>query len=571
MAYSVHPYAPYGSYPPSSYVAYPPPPPSYNGYTRDPYARDLSRSSGGYGSRNYSSYNASSYGGQPQRYDPSSDPTDEFVKYTLVDAPPEEKPTEASEEELFKTITAGINFEKYQNIPVEVRGNNVPSPVQSFYGVGLNDLIETNIGRAKYKDPTPVQKYAIPIGLEGRDLMACAQTGSGKTAAFLLPIFTKLLREPYTERTRNRAQPSFVILAPTRELAIQIHKESLKFSYTSRLRSVVVYGGASFGGQAREVEKGADVVVGTPGRLIDMVDRGKISLSRVKYLCFDEADRMLDMGFEKQIRQIVEQRDMPPSRQRQTIMFSATFPKEIRELAGDFLNDYLFLAVGRVGSTMETITQIIKFVSEADKRSELVKDLKEHPGKTLVFAETKRDTDQLARFLFSQGLPATGIHGDRSQREREAALHAFTTGRISVLVATDVASRGLDIKDINHVVNFELPAGIDSYVHRIGRTGRAGNVGRATSYYNDNYRGLARDLVKVLAEAHQVVPPWLQEAALKPHFKDKRGAFGKNRAKNTREMPYKRPTTNSVSSNNSGRYVNRGGNGNSTGSRIGGW
>jgi len=536
MAYSVA-CTPY----PSSYVACPPPP--YNPYgTRENY-RDVPRSNN-YGNRNFNNNNNNNHHHQNQggsylnshstsKYDPS-DPTDEFVKYTLLDAPPEEKSTKVSEEDLFKTVVTGINFDKYQNIPVEVRGNNAPSPIQSFYSIGLNEPIETNIGRAQYKDPTPVQKYAIPIGLAGRDLMACAQTGSGKTAAFLLPIFTKLLREPAVERMSHRAEPAFIILAPTRELAIQIHKEALKFSYKSRLRAVVVYGGASFGVQAREVEKGADVIVGTPGRLTDMVDRGKITLSRVKYLCFDEADRMLDMGFEKQIRQLVEQRDMPPSRQRQTIMFSATFPKEMRELAADFLTNFLFLAVGRVGSTMETITQVIKFVPENDKRTELVKDLKENPGKTLVFAETKRDTDQLARFLFSQGLPATGIHGDRSQREREAALHAFTTGRISVLVATDVASRGLDIKDCIHVVNYELPAGIDSYVHRIGRTGRAGNLGKATSYYNDSYKGLARDLTKVLTESHQIIPPFLLEAATKPYFKEKRGTFGKNRQKKQR-------------------------------------
>jgi len=217
---------------------------------------------------------------------------------------------------------------------------------------------------------------------------------------------------------------------------------------------------------------------------------------------------------------------MPQNTERQTIMFSATFPEEIRNLAGDFLKDYLFLTVGRVGSTLDTITQVIKYVEEEEKRNVLVQDLKNTPGKTLVFAETKHDTDQLARFLFCQGLPATGIHGDRTQREREAALSAFIKGRIQVLVATDVASRGLDIRDVAHVVNYELPSSIDSYVHRIGRTGRAGNTGLATSYYNQRSSNITRDLVKILRESHQTVPPFLQKVAEQTIIVRKKKIYG---------------------------------------------
>jgi len=242
----------------------------------------------------------------------------------------------------------------------------------------------------------------------------------------------------------------------------------------------------------------------------------------VRYFCMDEADRMLDMGFEKQIRAIVEGHGMPGKKYRQTTMFSATFPKEVRQLAFDFLNDHLFLKVGRVGSTTESITQVLKFVRFDDKKDEILKDLKAITGRTLVFTETKKDADILARFLFTNGFAATAIHGDRSQREREAALNSFKAGRIAILVATDVASRGLDISGVNHVINYDLPTNIDSYVHRIGRTGRAGHVGTASSYFTDDNRGLAKKLYKLLAESKQTVPDWLLKMASESSL-DKKG------------------------------------------------
>jgi len=213
---------------------------------------------------------------------------------------------------------------------------------------------------------------------------------------------------------------------------------------------------------------------------------------------------------------------MPAKQNRQTTMFSATFPKDVRQLAADFLIDHLFLKVGRVGSTTESITQIIKFVRDDDKKEEIVKDLRAISGRTLVFTETKRDTEQLARFLFANNFTASAIHGDRSQREREAALNSFKQGRIAILVATDVASRGLDISGVNHVINYDMPSNIDSYVHRIGRTGRAGHVGTASSYFTDDNRGLSKKLVKLLTESNQVIPDWLQKIASDPFLKDKK-------------------------------------------------
>jgi ATP-dependent RNA helicase DDX3X len=254
------------------------------------------------------------------------------------------------------------------------------------------------------------------------------------------------------------------------------------------------------------------MLIATPGRLVDLMERGHVSLANIRYLCLDEADRMLDMGFEPQIRRIVEQADMPVQG-RQTLMFSATFPIEIQRLAGDFLDDYVFLAVGRVGSTTDNITQRVEFVEDQQKHSVLMDILTGVQGLTLIFVETKRMADQLEYFLEREGFPATSIHGDRTQMEREDALRTFKSGETPYIVATDVASRGLDIPNVAHVVNFDLPNDIDSYVHRIGRTGRAGNTGIATSFVNHSHGNIARDLLELLTESQQEVPPWLESLA----------------------------------------------------------
>ncbi|PQE32032.1 hypothetical protein CJF32_00001612 [Rutstroemia sp. NJR-2017a WRK4] len=394
----------------------------------------------------------------------------------------------------------GINFEKYDDIPVEASGHDVPEPVLTFSNPPLDDHLIRNIELAHYKVPTPVQKYSIPIVMGGRDLMACAQTGSGKTGGFLFPILSQaFINGPSATpanaagsfgRTR-KAYPTSLILAPTRELVSQIYDESRKFAYRSWVRPCVVYGGADIGSQLRQIERGCDLLVATPGRLVDLIERGRISLQNIKYLVLDEADRMLDMGFEPQIRRIVEGEDMPGVQNRQTLMFSATFPRDIQMLARDFLKDYVFLSVGRVGSTSENITQKVEYVEDVDKRSVLLDILHTHgPGLTLIFVETKRMADSLSDFLINQNFPATSIHGDRTQRERERALEMFRNGRCPILVATAVAARGLDIPNVVHVVNYDLPTDIDDYVHRIGRTGRAGNTGIATSFFNRGNRGV---------------------------------------------------------------------------------
>jgi len=320
-------------------------------------------------------------------------------------------------------------------------------------------------------------------------------------------------------RTR-KAYPTALILAPTRELVSQIHDEARKFAYRSWVRPAVVYGGADINQQLRLIERGCDLLSATPGRLVDLIERGRISLSNIRYLVLDEADRMLDMGFEPQIRRIVQGEDMPSIQERQTLMFSATFPRDIQLLARDFLKDYIFLSVGRVGSTSENITQKFEFVEDHDKRSVLLDLLaSEAPGGlTLVFVETKRMADMLSEFLMTNRLPATSIHGDRSQREREMALHTFRTGRTPILVATAVAARGLDIPNVTHVINYDLPSDIDDYVHRIGRTGRAGNTGVSTAFFNRGNRNIVRDLVELLREANQEIPSWLESVLQEATF-----------------------------------------------------
>jgi superfamily II DNA/RNA helicase len=272
----------------------------------------------------------------------------------------------------------------------------------------------------------------------------------------------------------------------------------------------VIYGGSDIKNQIRDLDMGCHLLVATPGRLIDMHARDKIGLEQIKYLILDEADRMLDMGFEPQIRDLVERRDMPGNTHRQTMMFSATFPKEIQVLARDFLNNYVFLAVGRVGSTSVMITQRLEWVDENEKRSFLLDLLRTDPtALTLVFVETKRGADDLERFLQYENYPAISIHGDKCQVEREDALALFKTGRKPILVATAVAARGLDISNVKFVVNFDLPTDIDEYVHRIGRTGRAGNTGEAISFFNDKNRNIAKDLYDLLKETQQEVPDFL--------------------------------------------------------------
>lgn len=489
---------------------------------------------------------------------------------------------ERLENELFGSGNTGINFNKYEDIPVEATGNEVPSHITSFDDIKLTEIIRNSIILARYDKPTPVQKYAIPIILSGRDLMACAQTGSGKTAAFLVPILNQMYEcgiKPPPQRTHRRGKhyPLGLVLAPTRELATQIYEEAKKFSYRSRMRPAVLYGGNNAVEQIRDLDRGCHLIVATPGRLEDMISRGKVALDNIQFLVLDEADRMLDMGFEPQIRRIVEQSNMPPVKERQTLMFSATFPKAIQELASVFLHNYIFLAVGRVGSTSENITQHIIWVDDLQKRSHLLDVLtgftqsqknSNDCSLTLIFVETKKGADALEVFLDQHSYPVTSIHGDRSQREREDALKCFRSGQCPILVATAVAARGLDIPNVKHVINFDLPTDVEEYVHRIGRTGRMGNLGHATSFFNEKNRNISADLLQLLNETKQDVPGFLEEAMLHER------SYGNNRrGGSNRQGRYGGPgfssrdfrTQNGGSGGGGGSSGNRGSNRNNSG------
>ncbi|KAM6892904.1 putative ATP-dependent RNA helicase DDX4 [Lycodopsis pacificus] len=426
-------------------------------------------------------------------------------------------PTE-DEDSIFAHYEKGINFDKYDDILVEVSGTNAPQAVVTFDEAALCESLRKNVNKSGYVKPTPVQKHGIPIISAGRDLMACAQTGSGKTAAFLLPILQQLMADGVAASSFSEQQePEAIIVAPTRELINQIYLEARKFAFGTCVRPVVVYGGVSTSHQIRDIFRGCNVLCGTPGRLLDVIGRGKVGLTKLRYLVMDEADRMLDMGFEPDMRRLVGSPGLPSKENRQTLMFSATYPEDIQRLAADFLKtDYLFLAVGVVGGACSDVEQTFIQVTKFSKREQLVDILKTTgTERTMVFVETKRQADFIAALLCQEMVPTTSIHGDREQREREQALADFRFGKCPVLVATSVAARGLDIPDVQHVVNYDLPNNVDEYVHRIGRTGRCGNIGRAVSFYDpDTDCQLARSLVTVLSKAQQEVPSWLEESAL---------------------------------------------------------
>uniref|UniRef100_A0A0K0E0H1 RNA helicase n=1 Tax=Strongyloides stercoralis TaxID=6248 RepID=A0A0K0E0H1_STRER len=427
------------------------------------------------------------------------------------------------EAELFSGMNSGINFNKYEEIPVEATGQDIPRAISTFQDLQLHEWIEENIKKSGYDRPTPVQKYSIPTLNGKRDLMSCAQTGSGKTAAFLVPLINRILldgpgelKRPHIRHDGKTTQyPAALIISPTRELSLQIYNESRKFAYRTPIISALLYGGKeNYRDQINKLRLGVHILIATPGRLIDVIQQGYIGLDACKFLVLDEADRMLDMGFEPQIRQIVELNNMPPKGQRVTAMFSATFPKEIQMLAQDFLlPNYVFLAVGRVGSTSENILQKVVWVEESDKRS-LLMDLLDGVDSqtlTLVFVETKRGASDLAYVLGRQGYDVVAIHGDLKQIERERHLESFRSGQTPILVATAVAARGLDIPNVKHVINYDLPNDVDEYVHRIGRTGRCGNVGLATSFFNEKNKNISKDLAELVVEANQELPEWLQK------------------------------------------------------------
>ena len=344
----------------------------------------------------------------------------------------------------------------------------------TFADLALCAPVKKAVREAGYETPTPIQQQAIPMVLKGHDVFACAQTGTGKTAAFALPILTDLY-----ERPPEGKQPCVVVLAPTRELAAQIGESFATYGKRVKARCITVFGGVSINPQITALRKGVDVLVATPGRLIDLLEQRIIDLDDVDTFVLDEADRMLDMGFRPQIDRIIKR--LPADRQ--TLFFSATVPDEIRKLADSILRTPTHVAVAPVSSTAERVEQRRYLVNKPNKRKLLRHLLEtEIDEQTLVFARTKRGADRLAKDLTKNGINAAALHGDKSQGAREKALDGFKKGRIRVLIATDIASRGIDISELPFVVNFDLPDTPETYVHRIGRTGRAGREGEAITF-----------------------------------------------------------------------------------------
>ncbi|EJD74118.1 DEAD box polypeptide 17 [Loa loa] len=436
---------------------------------------------------------------------------------------------------------------------VTVEGNDLPRPVFDFKEAGFPQVL-TDMLFANFQKPTVIQSISWPIALSGRDMVSIAKTGSGKTFAFILPAIVHTAGQPPRGHQKS---PSVLVLLPTRELAQQVEEVAKDYCRATELSITCLFGGAPKAAQARDLERGVDIIIATPGRLMDFLEVGKTDLRRCTYLVLDEADRMLDMGFEPQIRKIVSQ--IRPDRQ--TLMFSATWPKDVRKLAMDFLADAAHLNVGSLElSANHNITQIVEIIDESNKQQRLMAILSDimnkesksistdnYKGntwrnnsqnrmsrssdelwedcKTIIFVETKRKADDLTRWMRRDGWPALCIHGDKGQSERDWALSEFRSGKTPILLATDVAARGLDVDDIKYVINFDYSNNSEDYVHRIGRTGRRDKTGIAYTFFTYANAPKAKDLIKVLEEANQSIPPELHQMA-KDNFSGGRGRYG---------------------------------------------
>ena len=365
-----------------------------------------------------------------------------------------------------------------------------PAPV-SFDVLKLDQRLLSGIRDLGWKDTRPVQSGVIPLAVRGNDVIACAETGTGKTAAFLVPILQRFLREPAPQPQVTRA----LVLAPTRELAVQIEDQVQGLTYHTQISSIAVFGGVPMDIQERALKAGVDMIVATPGRLMDHMRHDSVHFGGLEVLVLDEADRMLDMGFWPDVQRILAA--LPATRQ--TLLFSATMPAEVLKLTKEFLRDPKYVQVGRRGGPAQTISHAIQTVAAKDKTQWLARWLRdEATGPVLVFCRTKIGADRLASRLIAMGIRTAALHADRTQQQRMAAVEGFRTGTYPVLVATDVAARGLDIDGIAHVVNFEVPDTPEAYVHRVGRTGRAGTAGSALTLVSPEEVHALRELEKAV-------------------------------------------------------------------------
>lgn len=405
----------------------------------------------------------------------------------------------------------------------------------TFEQLNIEPRILRALTELDYQTPTPIQQQAIPHALQGRDVLGCAQTGTGKTAAFAVPILQTLSAAPYGAGGKRPIRA--LILTPTRELALQIDQSFRDYGRHLPLRCQVVFGGVSQVPQVQALQRGVDILTATPGRLNDLIGQGHIDLSQVQILVLDEADRMLDMGFIHDVRRVLS---YVPQR-RQTLFFSATMPREIQALVDQILMDPVKVAVTPVSSTVDTIQQCVYFVDKANKRKLLVK-LLENPAleSVLVFTRTKHGADRVTRELNRAHVPAMAIHGNKSQTARQLALDSFKRGKVRVLVATDIAARGIDIDHLSHVINFDLPEVSETYVHRIGRTGRAGLSGTAISFCDVLEKPYLQGVEKLIGKRITVVArhpfvPTPQQIVVQPDMP--RGAYAQHTAETAKPNP----------------------------------
>jgi ATP-dependent RNA helicase RhlE len=382
-----------------------------------------------------------------------------------------------------------------------------------FKDLNIISPILSALQKEGYENPTPIQQQAIPSILQGKDTLACAQTGTGKTAAFAIPIL-QLLDASKKNRPLNKAIKT-LILTPTRELAIQIQENIVTYGRGLNITNTAIFGGVNQFSQVQKLNRGVDILVATPGRLLDLMQQGIVSLSQIEILVLDEADRMLDMGFVNDVKKIIAR--VPAKRQ--TLFFSATMPKEIKELSSSILKNPVHITVTPVSSTAEIINQELYYVSRENKKSLLVYLLSKNPSEPmLVFTQTKHGANKIVKDLQAKGIAADAIHGNKSQPARQAALTNFKKKTIRVLVATDIAARGIDVDELKYVINYDLPNVAETYVHRIGRTGRAGNDGSSFSFCDQNDLECLRDIEKLIGKKINVnkTHPYDEDVKLLP-------------------------------------------------------
>lgn len=370
----------------------------------------------------------------------------------------------------------------------------------SFQELGLIAPIAKALESEGYTHPTPIQSQAIPLLLKKRDLLGCAQTGTGKTAAFAVPILQLMVEENRPDSTRPAIR--CLVLTPTRELAIQIGESFASYGKNLKFKTKVIYGGVKQGKQVEALKAGVDILIATPGRLLDLMDQGHADISRIHFFVLDEADRMLDMGFVHDVKRIISK--LP--HKRQSLFFSATMPPVIQKLADSILANPAKVEVTPISSTADTINQVIYFVDKGNKNGLLLEILKDKKiDRVLVFTRTKHGADKISRFLSKTGIPTLAIHGNKSQNARQDALGKFKSKAIRVLIATDIAARGIDIDELTHVINYDLPNIPESYVHRIGRTGRAGSDGIAIGFCDAEEKAYLKDIQRLIGKQIPVV------------------------------------------------------------------